>query len=100
MILTCWPSSRNGSIFSEAPPVAELLRDALEQTVREVGARTDRRFIMRALEARFGEVPPEIGTLLQGIQDEARLERLIVWSARCPDLEAFRSRLPAARPLP
>jgi hypothetical protein len=84
--------------FSEAPPVAELLREALEQTVREASVQSGQDSLLRVLAARFAEVPLEIATAVQAIQDRVRLERLLVWSVRCADLEAFRDRLPAARP--
>lgn len=49
--------------------------------------------ILRVLAARFGPIPPAVASALQTIQDEAKLDDLIDWAARCPDLEAFRNRL-------
>ncbi len=49
--------------------------------------------ILRFLAARFGAIPPEIEAALKAITDPARLDDLIDWAARCPDLAAFRARL-------
>ena len=49
--------------------------------------------IARSLTGRFGSVPPDVTTALQGIQEEQKLDDLVDWAARCPDLDAFRARL-------
>jgi hypothetical protein len=54
-----------------------------------------RKAILRILSGRFGSVPLDLQTTLQGVQDEARLEDLVESAARCPDLAAFRMRLSA-----
>jgi hypothetical protein len=50
--------------------------------------------ILSFLEARFGGVPEQIRSTLQGIRDEQELDALIKTAARCPDLAAFRAHLP------
>jgi hypothetical protein len=61
--------------------------------IQELRARWRQQDILRFLTGRFGNVPPEIVTALQAITEEARLNDLVDWAARCPDLEAFRARL-------
>jgi hypothetical protein len=50
--------------------------------------------IAGVLEERFGEVPSGIRSRLSAIEDEEVLARLVRTAAGCPDLAAFRSRLP------
>jgi len=38
-------------------------------------------------------VPQDIEAAVRAIQEESRLDQLVDWAARCPDLEAFRQRL-------
>jgi predicted transposase YdaD len=68
-------------IMIESPLIQELMADKT------------RKIILRILSDEFGSVPLDIQTALQGIQDEARLEDLAAWAARCRDLNAFRARL-------
>jgi predicted transposase YdaD len=49
--------------------------------------------ILRVLTDRFGAVPPAITTSLRSIQDVEKLRGLMVWASRCPDMDAFHSRL-------
>ena len=49
--------------------------------------------ILLILIDRFGSVPEKLAVALRGIKDEERLDGLLLWAYRCPDLEAFRSRL-------
>lgn len=62
--------------------------------IQELVAERAHKDILLVLTARFAMVPPEIVTGLQAIQDEKKLDELVDWAGRCPDLEAFRSRLP------
>jgi hypothetical protein len=81
------------------PLVRDLLSDP-EVVKRAPGwpvvqAETRRQDILRFLAARFGAVPPEIEAMLKSTVEPTRLDELIDWAARCPDLEAFRARLTA-----
>jgi hypothetical protein len=75
-------------IMIESPLIQEL--------VDEAQARAKRESIVRFLGGRFGTVEKEVEVRLADITEKARLDDLVDWAARCPDLEAFRSRLPAA----
>ncbi len=61
--------------------------------IQELVAERAHKYILLVLTDRFGTVPPEIISALPPIQDEKKLDELVVWASRCPDLEAFRSRL-------
>jgi hypothetical protein len=61
--------------------------------IKELVAEFKQEDIQRILEDRFGPLPAEIGSALKRIEDIARLNELLVWSARCPDLAAFQARL-------
>jgi hypothetical protein len=61
--------------------------------IQELVAERMRKVILRVLSDQFGSIPPDIKTALQGVLDEARLEDLVAWAARCPDLDSFRMRL-------
>jgi hypothetical protein len=76
----------------ESPLLQELLAETKRETMKQT--------LLRLLAARFGSVPQDITAALQAIPDRPQLEELIDWAARCPDLEAFRTRLtPQACPL-
>ena len=64
-----------------------------EEVVAEVVAEQRHKDIVGVLEERFGSVPQDIITALGAIQEDERLDQLLRWAVRCPDLEAFRTRL-------
>jgi hypothetical protein len=68
-------------IMIESPLIQELMAERLH------------RAILRVLAGRHGAVPPDITAALQAVTDDARLDELIDWAARCPDLDSFRARL-------
>jgi hypothetical protein len=70
-----------------------LIQELLAETRAEARAETQRKDILRFFSSRFGLVPPEIVTALQRIHEEAKLNDLVEWAAKCPNLEAFRARL-------
>jgi hypothetical protein len=61
--------------------------------IQEVVSQFRQKDIGQVLAARFGPVPPEISTARQAIMDGAKLDELVDWAARCPDLDSFRARL-------
>jgi len=63
--------------------------------IQEIVSRTKHSAIVRFLAARFGPVPQDIVTILQTVSDEQRLDELVDWAGRCPDLDAFRTQLSA-----
>jgi hypothetical protein len=74
--------------------IADDIRAEIADKVRaEEQADTRRKDILRVLTVRFTTVAPEIATALQRVDDTARLDELIDWAVRCPDLDAFRQRL-------
>jgi hypothetical protein len=58
--------------------------------IQEIVAYKLRKVILDLLVSRFGAVARDVGPALQAIEDEARLEGLVVRAGMCPDLEAFR----------
>ena len=68
-------------IMIESPLIQELFADRLHK------------LITRILTERFGPVPQDVATALQTVQEEQRLDNLVIWADRCPDLQAFRARL-------
>lgn len=77
-------------VFNDSPLIQELLAERQAET----RSKTLHESILWFLTDRFGAVPPEMADRLQAIQDEVRLKELLLWASRCPDLEAFRARLP------
>jgi predicted transposase YdaD len=86
----------------ELPYLDEILEQkAEERAERKVAARLAERAkqkaradILLVLRARFGaSVPEAISAELETIADDARLDGLIEWAARCTDIEAFRTKL-------
>ena len=65
----------------------------IQELMQEVVAERMHKDIMLVLEERFGGVPQDILTALGAIQEDERLDQLHRWAVRCPDLEAFRTRL-------
>jgi hypothetical protein len=61
--------------------------------IKELVAEGKQEDIQRFLKARFGPLPDEVSSALKSIEDIPRLNELIDWSARCPDLAAFHARL-------
>jgi hypothetical protein len=65
----------------DSPIFAEWWAQATQQTIQDV------------LEARFGQLPPQITVQLQAILDKGRLKELSRAAALCPNLEVFRAQL-------
>ena len=61
--------------------------------IQELLAERRHKDILRVLNARLGSVPAEIATALEGVHDEAKLDDLIDWAARCHSLDEFRTHL-------
>ncbi len=64
----------------------------LKEIVEEREAEQQRKDLIDFLAARFDSVPAEVKAGLQTITDSGRLQELIRWAGRCPDLDAFRAR--------
>jgi len=60
---------------------------------REFVARSRQKDLLNNLRARFGEVPAELTAALKAIVEESRLDELVEFAHRCPDLDSFRARL-------
>jgi len=71
----------------ESPLIQELLAD------REAEAR--REDILMILTTRFGPPAEDVRAALQTIEDNSQLGELVKSAASCPDLGAFRQRLPS-----
>jgi hypothetical protein len=63
--------------------------------IKELAAEFKLEALQKFLEARFGPLPAEVSTALKGIDDLTRLDQLIDWAGRCPDLATFQARLTA-----
>jgi hypothetical protein len=61
--------------------------------IQEILAENMQGAILRALQTKFGTVPPEVAAQVRAIQDVPRLVDLIAEIGVCPDLDAFRARL-------
>lgn len=69
----------------ESPPLQELKDEWTAE-----GRADD---VLQVLEARFGQVPADIGSAVRSTRDEARLKALLTEAVRCPDLVSFRCTL-------
>jgi hypothetical protein len=86
-------------VVINSPILQDILQDP-EMLVRLKGVQdllteTRRQYIVQALSVRFGDIPPEVVTTLQGVNEPERLDDLHRWAAVCPDLDAFRAKLTA-----
>jgi hypothetical protein len=70
-------------VMIESPLIKELLAEDRQQAIMEV------------LTTRFGAVPQKVRKPLRSVVDLKRLTGLIRFAVECPDLEAFRQRLPS-----
>ncbi len=61
--------------------------------IQEIVAERMHKDILRFLTGRFESVPQDIVSALHAIQEERKLDELVDWASRCPDLGAFRARL-------
>ena len=61
--------------------------------IQELVAERAHKAILRFLAGRFGSVAPEIAVAVQSTQDEAKLDELADWPARCHSLDEFRTHL-------
>lgn len=65
----------------------------LEEFRHEFEAKRAHKDIVMFLGARFGSVPAALEDELRPIEDDVKLDELIEWAAKCPDVAAFRPRL-------
>jgi hypothetical protein len=68
-----------------------LIQEILEERSREV----HQGMLLRLLQKRFGQVPPEVADRVRAIQDIALLGSLMEAVVDSPDLESFRGQLPS-----
>jgi len=71
------------TMIVETPLIQELLRDELQSAVLEL------------LRAKYADVPEEVVARVRAIQDVQQLRQLNTQAGMCPDLDAFRTQLPA-----
>ncbi len=87
--------------MTESEVMQEILADreimahspVLREMVREAHCEARQNDILRVLAARFGDVPDDLAAALRAVTDDARLDGLLEWAARCPELSAFQARL-------
>jgi hypothetical protein len=60
------------------------------ETAQRVERETARKHILRLLQARFGSVPEEVSAQLDAVQEQPKLDELLLVVMSCPDLQAFR----------
>jgi hypothetical protein len=63
--------------------------------LQEFLAGASHRSIVAILKARFGTVPRDMTRRIRKILDEKKLTNLVIVSAKCPDMQAFRDALPS-----
>lgn len=63
--------------------------------IREILAQARHRDILQVLEIRFGPIPPDLARLIQTVEAETKLDKLVDLTVGCPDLETFRIQLAA-----
>jgi hypothetical protein len=81
------------AIIGGRPMILEspLIQELWEEKERDIL----HRMILQILEKRFGAVPEALAAQVRAVQALERLNELPSHAAVCPDLEAFRARLPA-----
>ncbi len=67
----------------ESPLIQEILREESQAA------------ILAILQAKCGEVPPELAARVRAVQDVQQLRQLNLRAAVCMDLNAFRTELPS-----
>jgi hypothetical protein len=72
----------------ESPLIQEIIAEA------KAKAKAKQESILTILPARFGPIPAEVSTAVQAVYDLQKLTDLVIFLAQCPDLEAFRAKLP------
>jgi hypothetical protein len=80
------------SIFGGSQAMIES--PLIQELRQEFMAQRGHKDIVGVLEERFGSVPQDLITALGAIQEDERLDQLLRWAVRCPDLEAFASGWP------
>jgi predicted transposase YdaD len=70
-------------VITDTPLIQEILAENMQEG------------ILDALQAKFGQVPPEVAAKVRAIQDVPLLRQLNTRAAVCTDLEAFRTLLPS-----
>jgi hypothetical protein len=78
---------RGRAVIIETPLIQEILAE-----VRREDLHTD---ILAILQAKFGEVPPELAARVRAVQEVQQLRQLNFHAAVCTDLDAFRAHLPS-----
>ena len=76
-------------VLRESPWYQEAVQQGIEQGVQQ-GRRES---LLRLLQLRFGEIPPEIEAVLKGLDLEA-LENLLAVALAANSLEEFSQQLP------
>ncbi len=69
----------------ESPLLKELMAETIRKTMQSD--------IVHILVARFGRVARTLRPAIKAIEDNKRLKRLLIQSARCTDLESFQKLL-------
>ena len=69
----------------ESPLIQEIVARTRHEKTQEL--------IVRFLTGRFGPLPLDLAAELRTIADEPKLDDLLEWATRCPDLDTFRAKL-------
>ncbi|HXG11220.1 MAG TPA: hypothetical protein VNK04_15790 [Gemmataceae bacterium] len=70
-------------VMIESPLIQELLAESKQEAIIEV------------LTGRFGTIPEDLTVRLRQVTNERQLKELLRYTGVCPDLEAFRAKLPS-----
>ena len=73
----------------ESPLIKELVAESNQKAVQQAKQEDLEVF----LKSRFGKIPSEVIKRIRKIQSETKLQDLIEYVARCPNLDAFRKKL-------
>ena len=74
----------------ESPLLDEIFQAKFGDRLAQKNRETAQRGIRTVLEARFGDVPPELIEQIESVDREEQLQTLTRTAAVCPDLDAFR----------
>jgi len=80
-------------VMLEIPFLDEIVMEKTHATACE----TARQDIVTVLEARFGDVPPDLCDEIESVVDEKQLKSLVRLAASCPDPDAFRNGVTSRR---
>ncbi len=83
------------NLLQQTPLFEELTRDIVQQAEQHGEQRGRIQTLLLQLQYKFGPLPAEVITALQGISDPETLNRLGLAVLEAPDLNTFRRQIPS-----